>query len=89
MTGTRSTLEVVLETEICRVAWTRQVALKQKASGGATPSSCKDLESCRRQLGRVAEVHGQRSVFLEQVAGWRQLAQHQSAQVPDDFPDWS
>jgi hypothetical protein len=36
------------------------------------------VESCRRQLGRV-QVHGQRSAFLEQVAGWRQLAQHQSA----------
>jgi hypothetical protein len=89
MSSTRSTLEATLEAEIRRVAWTRQATLKQKATGGATPSSGKDLESCRRPLGRVAEVHGQRSAFLEQVAGWRQLAQQQSAQVPGDLPDWS
>jgi hypothetical protein len=78
MSGTRSTLEAVLEAEVRRVAWARQATLRQRASQDAGPSSGKDVESCRRQLGRV-QVHGQRSAFLEQVAGWRQLARHQSA----------
>ena len=78
MLGTKSTLEAVLEAEVRRVAWTRQAALKQKVSQGAEPSSGKVLGSCRRPLGRV-EAPGQRSAFLEQVAGWRQLARHQSA----------
>jgi hypothetical protein len=86
MSGTRSTLEAVLEAEVRRVAWTCQATLKQRASQGAEPFSGKDVESCRRQPGRV-EVHGQISAFLEQVAGWRQLAQHQSARLDEAFLD--
>jgi len=82
MDDNRGMLEADLEAEVCRLARMRQEILRKRAV-------CKDVGSCRRPLGRVAEVHGQRSAFLEQVAGWRQLAQQQSAQVPGEIPDWS
>ena len=81
-------LEADLVAEVCRVARIRQETLEQRADQEAKPPACKEVGSCRRQLCRV-EVHGQRFAFLEQVAGWRQLAQQQSAQVPGEIPDWS
>ena len=80
MDDNRGRLEADLEAEVCRLARMRQEILRKRAV-------CKDVG--RRPLGLVAEVHGQRSAFLEQVAGWRQLAQQQSAIVPGEFPDWA
>jgi hypothetical protein len=87
MTGvSKRKLEADLVAEVCGVARTRQEILKQRAGQEAERHSRKEMGSGRRQLRRV-EVHGQRSAFLEQVAGWRQLAEQQSEQVPGEFPD--
>jgi hypothetical protein len=88
MSVNSGTLEADLVAEVCRVARMRQETLRQRTGQNKEPSPRNEMGSRRRQLCRV-EVHGQRSAFLEQVAGWRQLAQHQSSKPEGEFPDWA